>query len=390
MPQSTGALGLAPDCHYRQGTWMNKRLTMHIGLPKTGTTALQNFFFANRQALADDGILYPMAGLSGTSHYLLATQQPRRSWDAVTGYWKALFKEVEASPLEHTLVSSEFFCQDLAEALHGLASQYFTDIRIVLYLRRQDTVLYSTYNQLVRKKRFTRDIRSLVPVLLDYHSMVHALAATFGQENVLVRPYEQCQLRKGIYANFLATLGLALDKKYELPAGSGSVNASLHQDLLEFMRHCNQLPLLKPETEILDQALKGLCSLFLANFKVEPLLSPQERFELISCQADKDAEIARIFLGRPGGELFLEPWPDPGAAYEPYPGLTAEKQHMILDIMPQQARNIIEKLSPKARGRTIGTPFLPPQPMNNIEGLMLERDRMERELSRLYEVVQVQ
>ena len=369
---------------------MKKCLTLHIGLPKTGTTALQNFFFANRQALADDGILYPEAGLSGTSHYMLPPQHPRRRWETVTGYWEALFKEVEASPLEHTLVSSEFFSLDPAEMLHGLASRYFTDIRIVLYLRRQDTMLYSTYNQLVRKKRFTRDIRCLAPVLPDYHTMVHVLAATFGQENVLVRPYEQCQLRKGIYANFLATLGLALDKKYELPAGSGSVNASLHQDLLEFMRHCNQLPLLKPETEILDQALKGLCSLFLANFKVEPLLSPRERHELISCQADKDAEIARTFLGRPGGELFLEPWPDPEAADEPYPGLTAEKQHMIMDLVPQRARDLIERFCPEARQRTTGTPFLPPLPMNDIEGLMLERDRMERELSRLYEVVQVQ
>jgi hypothetical protein len=50
---------------------MTKTIYLHIGIPKTGTTAIQNFFFQKREDLKNYGLLYPNTAASGkgAEHY---------------------------------------------------------------------------------------------------------------------------------------------------------------------------------------------------------------------------------------------------------------------------------------------------------------------------------
>ena len=41
---------------------MKPHLILHIGTTKTGSTALQNFLFANRDSLLEEGFLFPNSG----------------------------------------------------------------------------------------------------------------------------------------------------------------------------------------------------------------------------------------------------------------------------------------------------------------------------------------
>lgn len=52
------------------------RLILHIGTHKTGTTAVQNAFFARRRALAAHGIVYPKLGRMAGHHGLVAKWIP--------------------------------------------------------------------------------------------------------------------------------------------------------------------------------------------------------------------------------------------------------------------------------------------------------------------------
>ena len=56
---------------------MKKKLYLHIGMGKTGTTALQDFFAHNRQALGEMGISYPERGTMSNAHHLLSPHIPR-------------------------------------------------------------------------------------------------------------------------------------------------------------------------------------------------------------------------------------------------------------------------------------------------------------------------
>lgn len=86
-----------------------RRIYLHIGAPKTGTTYLQSLLAHNRQVLADKGILYP--SLKGDAHHkpvwdLRGTPEQRKDAKRVQGSWQRLVDTVNGSDLD-ALISSE-------------------------------------------------------------------------------------------------------------------------------------------------------------------------------------------------------------------------------------------------------------------------------------------
>ncbi len=86
---------------------MARRVFLHVGLPKTGTTYLQTMMWHNRSRLRDQGFLYP--GSIRMDHY--------RAWQDVrlgprtgraTGAWERLREEIDAWDGD-ALLSHEFF-----------------------------------------------------------------------------------------------------------------------------------------------------------------------------------------------------------------------------------------------------------------------------------------
>lgn len=88
---------------------MARRVFLHAGLPKTGTTFLQTRMWHNRSRLRRQGFLYP--GSIRMDHYR-AWQDvqlgPRSGSDRATGAWSRLRDEIDAWDGD-ALVSHEFF-----------------------------------------------------------------------------------------------------------------------------------------------------------------------------------------------------------------------------------------------------------------------------------------
>ena len=90
-----------------------RRLVLHVGLHKTGTTYLQSVLLANRDALAAQGVLYPgRDGAAGLSQAMAAWDLRGRRADRSrdrrqVGQWDALCAAVSGSPLPTALVSAE-------------------------------------------------------------------------------------------------------------------------------------------------------------------------------------------------------------------------------------------------------------------------------------------
>lgn len=90
---------------------MTRRVFVHPGLPKTGTTYLQSLLWANRAALAEQGVLYPgraprqhmWASMVVREHPGVANRQP-----AVATSWSGLLEQLGEWP-GTGLVSHEFF-----------------------------------------------------------------------------------------------------------------------------------------------------------------------------------------------------------------------------------------------------------------------------------------
>jgi hypothetical protein len=79
---------------------MAKKVILHVGSPKTGTSLLQEMFFAERERLLEQGVLYPADRFD--AHFLAALDLMELRWgglekDAV-GAWDRLAAEVRAWP----------------------------------------------------------------------------------------------------------------------------------------------------------------------------------------------------------------------------------------------------------------------------------------------------
>lgn len=115
-----------------------KRVFLHIGAPKTGTTYLQAVFAHNRGALRARGVLYPPA--VADAHHTAAwdlrgTPAQRKDTQGIEGAWTALVTRANAWTGHTVIVSSEtlVYCDDAQVAT--AVGAFEADVHVVYTAR---------------------------------------------------------------------------------------------------------------------------------------------------------------------------------------------------------------------------------------------------------------
>jgi len=128
---------------------------LHVGVHKTGTTALQAALFDARPALRDQGVHYPGRTRSHYMHGLAAIGR-RRGWSnggAVPreGLWTDLVATTARSTDSRIIISGESFCEasveQAAEIVEALGGER---VKVVVTLRPLEQLLPSTWQQYVK------------------------------------------------------------------------------------------------------------------------------------------------------------------------------------------------------------------------------------------------
>jgi tetratricopeptide (TPR) repeat protein len=212
---------------------MKPELILHIGLPKTGTTSIQETLAAHRELLLEQGILYPVspgqmlpASILGPNlnikHFhptiwngmapavrlnLFRSEFDRELRDRPAHVGKVL---ISAEHCGAFLNSRALIC-DLAAFLRP----YFEHYKIIAYVRRQDDFVASVYNERLRVGDLaspSAPLRSLPSVwVYNFDLLFDAWASVFGEQAIRVRVYERESLHNGdVVDDFLATCGIDL------------------------------------------------------------------------------------------------------------------------------------------------------------------------------------
>jgi len=175
---------------------MKKKLVIHFGIHRTGTTFLQNNLKRNRSRLIEHGILYPDLGF-GCNHSRVAWGLIRNKVGDYEINSKWLIEKINAEIDPKTtliILSHEDFCLiESNEWLVELKKEY--EVEVVIYLRRQDVWLESWYNQHV-KWPWNKKFSSSTPKFflehykdffwIDYFNLLENLLATIERENLYV------------------------------------------------------------------------------------------------------------------------------------------------------------------------------------------------------------
>jgi len=247
------------------------RAFLHIGAEKTGTSSLQQFFRLNRKKLKSASILYSeVAGAE--SHTALAAAAEAigkfddlrilrglKSDEAVREFRgrlsQALTEEALSAGCENVIFSSEHLSSRLIsipeiETLANMLRRMAESITVVVYLRRQDDFLCSTYSTDV-KSGFTGPMtipgEGIRQSRYNYYALLERWTAVFGRQNIVCRIYEKSRLKNGdLVDDFAELIGLPVGDAYERPA---RINESLDVAALEFLRLFNaKVPKLKDDS----------------------------------------------------------------------------------------------------------------------------------------------
>lgn len=336
---------------------------LHIGLPKTGTTALQTFLTANAAVLERHGICYPDLGLrySGVSfrrnaHFLVQAcvdkdgvrdvnrvcPEYNDTLDRIGELGKCFKQIILADEAIWRFSGSR---KNFWPRIKGDFQKRGFDLRIVVYLRRQDTFVQSLYCQKIKASSTCYCFEDFLEKIcktgypLDFSTYLDTLSEVFGKENLIVRVYEKGQYQgkeKTLFSDFLSIFGLSVEDGFEVKPGAR--NISLNGTYLELRRLMNALPTSPKELAVLRRSVSEVISIEQKADKAQKMLqrtaantplkqtqksgsasikapssaadisyfAPGEQARFLAQFAASNERVAREYLHREDGKLFYD------------------------------------------------------------------------------------
>lgn len=316
-------------------------LYLHIGTPKTGTTAIQVFLMNNKELLKSKGFSYPI--LSGKFERILPKTgmlekvTPRRNAHFLIDFldrkdadneeyvqmintcYDELFEVLDNNDnviltdesIWHACKKIKNFWKDLLSKLNERGH----DLKVIVYLRRQNELIQSywkfnvlasetmTFKEYVNSSKY-----KYFP--LDYYTHLSNISKYVGKENVIVRVYENEQYKgkmKTIISDFLDALGLELTDEYT--EADGIKNANVDYICTEVKRKLNVIPEFKSRRIFLRRIMNEISEQNREEdkFQYTSLFTPEDQKSFLEKYEEENRKTAIEFLDRQDGRLFYEP-----------------------------------------------------------------------------------
>lgn len=299
-----------------------KKAVLHIGSGKAGSSSIQKYMLDNINFYNDNGYFFEI-----TSIYWYAANVDNLQWhkERFLGFSDAKNVERYRKEFEETFVNNVkssnagtyiyshealFLLNEVEELrrLKHLLSTQFDEIRIIAYIRRQDAFMVSGYIQSLKEStRIRTDFKfpastEISPSFLDYYDYLSMWREVFGDENVIIRPFERRQLYEGdVVADFVKTLKLPKNFATEFP----NSNTSIDSHAVQFLRLCNKY---LPDYYDSDNAPHLIRALETLKIKGEDSrkYSPPGAKDYLDLYSEVNEKVAYEFLGRRDKKLFYD------------------------------------------------------------------------------------
>jgi hypothetical protein len=327
------------------------KLILHIGTQKTGTTALQQFLYANREPLAACGFHYatPPHGLREanfvgnalnvgkcrvvnaflTKHMELAH---RRDADTILVSAENFYAMSVLDAMQRREVCANAVERDraLIETLQSLMPEGIATTQIVCYFRRPDRYAESLYSQHVKRGIiFAGTFDEFLPIIkpaLFYNKYMRAWSDVFGRKNCIVRLYEP--VRADIVSDFVRNV-VCIENIDQLAERQNRGNERVGRDLLEFKRLKNRTA--RANERDIERTILRLVDEKMELRKAEPdyyqeFLSPDGRAELLRLVEPEMEALQASHDVPPFPPFDLQ---SAKANWSPYPGLSQQRRQEI-------------------------------------------------------------
>ena len=245
-----------------------RTLYLHIGTPKTATTSIQMFCVDNEPVLKKLGYSYPILSYKfpkvekrRNGHFLIGciknadgTQNTEKNEEMFQKGIQMLHETFEKT--DNIILSDEklwnvskgprfIFWNKLQED----AEQFGYQVKVIVYLRRQDEYANSWLAQQIkegwgnfRTTKWKNFWKSPKEVALDYYAILEKISAVVGKENIIVRIFERDKFggkNHDIYSDFMEAVGIEYNDEFQII--HEETNASITGNAQEIRRVMNSI-----------------------------------------------------------------------------------------------------------------------------------------------------
>jgi len=359
-------------------------LILHIGSPKTGTSALQVCMVKNQKFLVENKIVYsdfhPIhnghanltyglfreffknAGMEAEAKGIATELSAQFPADIVNNLKRNFYdNNCHVIVISHEVLFEVISGSDRGASINEQKNYYVMtyfkeifkdfDIKIVCYLRRQDDYIESMYNQyckMMDNKRYNNIVNNppiikfgeahlsnifLASLLngwinMSYYKTLSQWAEIYGKENIIVRPYEKSQLPHGIEYDFFENiLGFTNDLFSRLDLDK-DVNVSAKKDIIEYkiaaklFNELSRQGLVNEQSRLTFDSLNNSSALdYLNENNKKNIVTAKLAEDILEYYKEENEKIAREYLNREDGILFYDKKRE---EKDDYPGLSLQ------------------------------------------------------------------
>ena len=313
---------------------------LHIGMSKAGSTTIQRFMWDNREILKQNDICcpdlpfrYPGVSCRRNGHFLIAPSKNRKqdSEASLSEYEKGLDELAElGKEYSRIFLSDEGFWsigfqrKNFWKNLKDELEKRNLSLKIIMYLRRQDLWIQSSWAQKIKKGFIKRKAEKSGCTVtfqeylkriqkkgypLDYCSCADQLAGVFGKDHLIIRAFEKKQFQGNdhtLQSDLLDIFGLELTEDFVV--SKDSYNQRLDESYLEMKRILNFVPEFWTGKNALIKSFQLIHRqnpFFLKKGKPS-FFRKGEQKAFLELYASSNSRLAREYLGRETGILFYD------------------------------------------------------------------------------------
>lgn len=245
-------------------------LVLHPGHSKCGSTTIQDFIYKNRSKFENRGVIIPDCEFNfpfDESYKEHLTHTPRDYFAKIQNGDLPIsdlrdklerLRNYQGSKLyRRIIISAENLINGISNSItgdiHDLLNQYFDNIRVVYYIRRQDEFLISSWQQWDHKTGITLDeylSKQIERGIPNYRAIASNLAAIYTKSSLKISP---------IYENLLKDQSLLHDFCFKAAIMESGLNFDIPNSNVGMSLAICELMSKMPEvyTDIHDQSIKN-------------------------------------------------------------------------------------------------------------------------------------
>lgn len=301
-----------------------KTLYLHIGTPKTATTSLQHFCAENEKFLEEQGYCYPIfphkfkhIGILRNGFFLSYKTSDecgnRKELEEETFFRQGMdfvlenFRKFDNVILSDEAIWSVVFRRGkpyLWQKIKQEAKQHGYIVKVIIYLRRQDTLADSWWNQKVKNgkriystslwEEFVSDPSQLE---LNYYEPIKIIENSIGRENIILRRFGKQYFKNGsIFEDFVDALGMKYNSRFVI--SNANRNIRLFGNTHEIKRVLNMLPDLNDQDNIFFKRITLGMSERYIDCKQKTMFSSEEALEFMEKYREGNRKLMQEYFGK--------------------------------------------------------------------------------------------